>query len=101
MDPPHIFLWDYDARNMSYLRLPKRAPEYRMIPTLHRPPNPIGSIGEVSEIRSPFKSDLNARSVGNLSGDSRSVLRFSHRCVLRRPLPAYSPLSLPRDRLIG
>ncbi|KAK4803256.1 hypothetical protein SAY86_001459 [Trapa natans] len=24
------FLWDYDARNMSYLRLPKRAPEYRM-----------------------------------------------------------------------
>ncbi|KAI3825648.1 hypothetical protein L1987_07178 [Smallanthus sonchifolius] len=24
------FLWDYEARNMSYLKLPKRAPEYRL-----------------------------------------------------------------------
>ncbi|XP_071703505.1 uncharacterized protein [Rutidosis leptorrhynchoides] len=24
------FLWDYETRNMSYLKLPKRAPEYRM-----------------------------------------------------------------------
>ncbi|KAJ0525091.1 putative lipoate--protein ligase [Helianthus annuus] len=24
------FLWDYETRNMSYLKLPKRAPEYRL-----------------------------------------------------------------------
>ncbi|XP_024019577.1 uncharacterized protein LOC21389922 isoform X2 [Morus notabilis] len=24
------FLWDYDVRNMAYLKLPKRAPEYRL-----------------------------------------------------------------------
>ncbi|KAK9072403.1 hypothetical protein SSX86_008837 [Deinandra increscens subsp. villosa] len=24
------FLWDYEARNMSYLKLPKRTPEYRL-----------------------------------------------------------------------
>ena len=25
------FLWDYDVRNMAYLKLPKRAPEYRLV----------------------------------------------------------------------
>ncbi|KAF2313617.1 hypothetical protein GH714_012422 [Hevea brasiliensis] len=29
MDTPHSFLWDYEVRNMAYLKLPARAPKYR------------------------------------------------------------------------
>jgi len=25
------FLWDYDVKNMDYLKIPKRAPEYRLV----------------------------------------------------------------------
>lgn len=28
------FLWDYEVRNMAYLKLPKRAPEYRLVKLL-------------------------------------------------------------------
>ncbi|KAK4768678.1 hypothetical protein SAY87_003819 [Trapa incisa] len=45
----------------------------------------IGSLGEVSERRSPFKSDLNPR------GESERYIEIgAPRCVLRRSLSTYS-----------
>ncbi|KAF8378694.1 hypothetical protein HHK36_030043 [Tetracentron sinense] len=35
------FLWDYDARNMAYLKLPTRAPEYRLVTLLNFTPSEI------------------------------------------------------------
>jgi lipoate-protein ligase A len=28
------FLWDYDVRNMAYLKLPSRVPQYRLVCSL-------------------------------------------------------------------
>ncbi|XP_042406284.1 putative lipoate-protein ligase A [Zingiber officinale] len=98
------FLWDYDARNMEYLKLPSRAPKYRSarshVEFLCRMKNyvpsrttfiegTIKSLGGHFSIR-PFDLDELGSLSGSLSGSTKLLTRqeleeaYSFQCVAVR-----------------